>query len=170
MRTRRTSVRAALVGALATTAVLAAGPVPAAPTAPRIAMWHFLGDAVAPLDLRTVSSNVFTAPEIATVGWSQREVDAGEVDAECITLPLSGNPRAKMQGVRDGFVKLFARPGTGIVAGGVVVAPRASELIHPVAIAVSMSLTADQLAHAFTVYPSMSGSVAEAARRLHHVR
>jgi dihydrolipoamide dehydrogenase len=135
----------------------------------RIAMWHFLGDAVSPLDLRTVSSNVFTAPEIATVGWSQREVDAGEVDAECITLPLSGNPRAKMQGVRDGFVKLFARPGTGIVAGGVVVAPRASELIHPVAIAVSMSLTADQLAHAFTVYPSLSGSVAEAARRLHHV-
>jgi dihydrolipoamide dehydrogenase len=82
-------------------------------------------------------------------------------------LPLSGNPRAKMQGVRDGFVKLFARPGTGTVVGGVVVGPRASELIHPVAIAVSMSLTADQLAHAFTVYPSMSGSVAEAARRLH---
>ena len=44
-----------------------------------------------------------------------------------------------------------------------VVAPRASELIHPVAIAVAERLTADQLAHAFTVYPSMSGSVAEAA-------
>jgi pyruvate/2-oxoglutarate dehydrogenase complex dihydrolipoamide dehydrogenase (E3) component len=136
----------------------------------RIAMWHFLGDAVSPLDLRTVSSNVFTAPEIATVGWSQKEVDAGEIDAECITLPLSGNPRAKMQGVRDGFVKLFARPGTGIIVGGVVVGPRASELIHPVAIAVSMSMTADELAHAFTVYPSISGSIAEAARRLHHVR
>jgi dihydrolipoamide dehydrogenase len=49
----------------------------------------------------------------------------------------------------------------------VVVGPRASELIHPVAIAVAQNLTADQLAHAFTVYPSMSGSVAEAARRLH---
>jgi len=136
----------------------------------RIAMWHFLGDAVAPLDLKTVSSNVFTAPEIATVGWSQKAVDAGEIDAECVMLPLSGNPRAKMQGVRDGFVKLFARPGTGIVVGGVVVGPRASELIHPVAIAVAENLTADQLAHAFTVYPSMSGSVAEAARRLHVFR
>jgi NAD(P)H dehydrogenase (quinone) len=39
-----------------------------------------------------------------------------------------------------------------------------------VAIAVSQNLTADQLAHAFTVYPSMSGSVAEAARRLHRFR
>jgi dihydrolipoamide dehydrogenase len=136
----------------------------------RIAMWHFLGDAVAPLDLETVSSNVFTQPEIATVGWTQAQVDAGEVDAECLMLPLSGNPRAKMQGIRDGFVKLFARTGTGIVVGGVVVGPRASELIHPVAIAVAERLTADQLAQAFTVYPSISGSVAEAARRLHRFR
>jgi pyruvate/2-oxoglutarate dehydrogenase complex dihydrolipoamide dehydrogenase (E3) component len=136
----------------------------------RIAMWHFLGDAVAPLDLKSVSANVFTAPEIATVGWTQGAVEAGEIDAETVMLPLSGNARAKMQGVRDGFVKLYARPGTGIIVGGVVVGPRASELIHPVALAVSQSLTADQVAQAFTVYPSMSGSVAEAARRLHRVR
>ena len=135
----------------------------------RIAMWHFLGDTVHPLDLKKVSSNVFTAPEIATVGWSQQAVDKGEIEAEMVTLPLSGNARSKMQGVRDGFVKLFCRPGTGIVVGGVVVGPRASELIHPVSIAVAESLTADQLAQAFTVYPSMSGSVAEAARRLHHI-
>lgn len=135
----------------------------------RIAMWHFLGDTVHPLDLKKVSSNVFTAPEIATVGWSQQAVDAGEMQAEVVMLPMSGNPRAKMQGVRDGFVKLLCRPGTGIVVGGVVVGPRASELIHPVSIAVAESLTADQLAQAFTVYPSMSGSIAEAARRLHHI-
>jgi dihydrolipoamide dehydrogenase len=135
----------------------------------RIAMWHFLGDAVAPLDLKKVASNVFTAPEIATVGWSQQAVDRGEIEAKQLVLPLAGNARAKMQGVHDGFVKLFCRPGTGIVVGGVVVAPRASELIHPVSIAVAESMTADQLAQAFTVYPSMSGSVAEAARRLHRV-
>jgi len=135
----------------------------------RIAMWHFLGDTVHPLDLKKVSSNVFTAPEIATVGWSQQAVDAGEIHAESVMLPLAGNPRAKMQGIRDGFVKLFCRPGTGIVVGGVVVGPRASELIHPISIAVAESLTADQLAQAFTVYPSNSGSIAEAARRLHRV-
>jgi len=135
----------------------------------RIAMWHFLGDAVSPLDLKKVSSNVFTSPEIATVGWSQKAVDAGEIQAEVVMLPLAGNARAKMQGVRDGFVKLFCRPGTGIVVGGVVVGPRASELIHPVSVAVAESLTADQLAQAFTVYPSISGSIAEAARRLHRV-
>jgi dihydrolipoamide dehydrogenase len=133
----------------------------------RIAMQHALGDAVRPLDLRTVSANVFTEPEIATVGWTQSEVERGEIGGRTVMLPLSTNARAKMQGVRDGFVKLFCRPGTGIVIGGVVVAPRASELIFPISLAVDAGLTVDQIAHAFTVYPSMSGSVAEAARLLH---
>ncbi|CCB76508.1 MULTISPECIES: NAD(P)H-quinone dehydrogenase [Streptomycetaceae] len=134
----------------------------------RIAMYHFLGDAVAPLDLKTVSANVFTDPEIATVGYSQADVDNGTIDARMVKLPLLRNPRAKMQGIRDGFVKLFCRPGTGIVVGGVVVAPRASELIHPISIAVDNNLTVEQIANAFTVYPSLSGSVAEVARQLHN--
>jgi dihydrolipoamide dehydrogenase len=133
----------------------------------RIAMWHALGDSVAPLDLRTVSSNVFTAPEIATVGVSADDVAAGRVNARVMRLPLRSNPRAKMQAVQDGFVKVICLPTTGIVIGGVVVAPSASELIHPLSVAVRHKLTVDQLAEAFTVYPSLSGSLAEAARRLH---
>ncbi|MYW00325.1 NAD(P)H-quinone dehydrogenase [Streptomyces sp. SID3343] len=133
----------------------------------RIAMYHMLGDAVAPLNLKAVSSNVFTDPEIATVGYTQAAIDAGEIDARGVKLPLSRNPRAKMQGIHDGFVKLFCRPGTGIVVGGVIVAPRASELIHTVALAVDLHLTVDQIASGFTVYPSLSGSIAEAARQLH---
>jgi dihydrolipoamide dehydrogenase len=49
----------------------------------------------------------------------------------------------------------------------VVVAPRASELIHPISLAVDNNLTVEQVASAFTVYPSVSGSIAEAARQLH---
>ena len=133
----------------------------------RIAMAHALGDAVAPLNLRAVSANIFTYPEIATVGFSQKDLDEGTVDATSVMLPLATNPRAKMQGITDGFVKLFARKGGGTVVGGVVVAPRASELIYPVTLAVQHGLTVDQLAGTFTVYPSLSGSVAEAARQLH---
>jgi dihydrolipoamide dehydrogenase len=133
----------------------------------RIAMWHSLGDAVSPLDLATVSSNVFTAPEIATVGISQQQVDSGEFTAVSVLLPLEGNARAKMQGLHDGFVKIFCLPITGIIVGGVVVAPRASELIFPLAVAVAQRITVDQLAKDFTVYPSLSGSISEAARRLH---
>ncbi|HMR12325.1 MAG TPA: NAD(P)H-quinone dehydrogenase [Arachnia sp.] len=133
----------------------------------RVAMWHALGDAVTPLDLRHVSSNVFTTPEVATVGISQAEVDRGDLRVGSVLLPLASNARAKMQGFTDGFVKLFCLPTTGIIVGGVVVAPRASELIHAVSVAVSQRVNVDDFSHAFTVYPSMSGSLAEAARRLH---
>lgn len=134
----------------------------------RIAMWHSLGDAVAPLNLRTVSSNVFTTPEIATVGVTQKMVDSGEIRVASVLLPLAPNARSKMQGFTDGFVKLFCLPTTGIIIGGVVVAPRASELIHSVSLAVAQKVTVDDFSTAFTVYPSMSGSIAEAARRLHN--
>lgn len=133
----------------------------------RIAMSHLLGDAVNPLSLVKVSSNVFTSPEIATVGLSEVAIEERGIQADVAVLPLGSNARAKMQGVHHGFVKLFSRRGAGVVIGGVVVGPRASELIHAVSLAVSSSLTVDQVADAFTVYPSMSGSVAEVARSLH---
>ncbi|MGB5935731.1 MAG: NAD(P)H-quinone dehydrogenase, partial [Ornithinimicrobium sp.] len=133
----------------------------------RIAVAHALGDAVAPLSLRKVSSNIFTDPEIATVGVSQEDVDQGRVDARVVMLSLTKNPRAKMQNLRDGFVKIFARKGGDTIVGGVVVSPRASELIFPIALAVASKLSVDQFASTFTVYPSMSGSIAEAARQLH---
>ncbi len=133
----------------------------------RIAMWHALGDAVSPLKLTVVSANIFTSPEIATVGISQNDVDAGRVAANAVMLPLATNPRAKMDSFQDGFVKVFSQQGSGTVLGGVVVAPRASELIYPVSVAVQNHLTVDQLSGTFTVYPSMSGSISEAARRLH---
>jgi pyruvate/2-oxoglutarate dehydrogenase complex dihydrolipoamide dehydrogenase (E3) component len=132
----------------------------------RIAMWHALGEGVAPIRLRTVAANVFTHPEIATVGVSQKAIDSGEVPARTIMLPLATNARAKMEGVRHGFVKLFCRPATGVVVGGVVVAPNASELILPIALAVQNQLTVDNLALTFSVYPSLSGSITEAGRQL----
>ena len=132
----------------------------------RIAMWHALGEAVSPLRLRTVAANVFTDPELATVGVSQDEVDSGRTPARQVMLPLSGNARAKMADLRDGFVKLFCRPASGQVIGGVVVAPNASELILPITMAVENNLTVDQLALTITIYPSLSGSITEAARQL----
>jgi dihydrolipoamide dehydrogenase len=71
-----------------------------------------------------------------------------------------------MQGHQDGFVKLYCRPATGVIVGAVVVAPNASELIFPLALAVQRSLTVAEVAATIGVYPSLSGSIAEAARQL----
>jgi pyruvate/2-oxoglutarate dehydrogenase complex dihydrolipoamide dehydrogenase (E3) component len=132
----------------------------------RIAMYHALGDEVTPIRLRTVAAAVFTRPEIAAVGISQNAIDSGSVPARTIMLPLTTNARAKMSLLRRGFVKIFCRPATGVVIGGVVVAPIASELILPIALAVQNHLTVRDLAQTLSVYPSLSGSVIEAARRL----
>jgi pyruvate/2-oxoglutarate dehydrogenase complex dihydrolipoamide dehydrogenase (E3) component len=132
----------------------------------RIAMYHALGEAVNPLRLRTVAATVFTHPEVATVGVSQTAIDDGSIQARIIMLPLKTNARAKMSELHQGFVKLFCRQDSGVVIGGVVVAPIASELILPIAIAVQSRITVDDLAQTLAIYPSLSGSITEAARRL----
>ncbi|WP_244963370.1 NAD(P)H-quinone dehydrogenase [Actinomyces trachealis] len=131
----------------------------------RIAMRHALGDAVAPLEVGTVSQAVFTLPEIASVGISVGELE--EFDAVATTVPLGRNARAKMLGLREGFIKLYSQRRTGEVLGGVVVGSRASEQILAVTLAVTHRLTVEQMMNAFSVYPSLSGTLTEAARQLH---
>jgi NAD(P)H dehydrogenase (quinone) len=135
----------------------------------RTAVFHAMGDAVNPTELRNVTSNIFTQPEIATVGWSQKQIEEGIAQGEIYKLPLQTNARAKMQNIKDGFVKIFARTGSGTVIGGVIVAPRASELIFPLALAVEHRLTVDDVAKAYAVFPSISGAITDAARAMHIV-
>lgn len=132
----------------------------------RIAMYHALGEGLEPIRLRTVAAAVFTRPEIAAVGVPQSKIDDGSVPARTVVLPLNTNARAKMSGLRRGFVKIFCRPATGVVIGGVVVAPIASELIMPIALAVQNGNDVEDLAQTFSVYPSLAGSITEAGRRL----
>src|SRR5215211_1189808 len=82
----------------------------------RIAMWHALGEAVQPIRLKTVAANVFTHPEIATVGIQEKSLTEG-ADVEVVRLPLATNARAKMGDLHDGFVKLYARRSTDVVIG-----------------------------------------------------
>ncbi|MDJ0317120.1 NAD(P)H-quinone dehydrogenase [Arthrobacter sp. H35-MC1] len=133
----------------------------------RIAVAHLGGDGVRPLKLNQVSSNIFTSPEIASVGVSEADLASGKYQGDVIKLSLQTNARAKMRNVNDGFIKIIARKGSGTVIGGVVVGAGACELIFPIALAVTQKLHVDDVANTFTVYPSMSGSISEAARRLH---
>jgi len=133
----------------------------------RIAIAHFLGDSVTPIKLHQVASNIFTSPEIASVGVSEADLESGKYQGDVVMLSLLSNARAKMRNTKDGFVKIIARKGSGTVIGGVVVGPNASELIFPISVAVTQKLHVDDLASTFTVYPSLTGSISEAARRLH---
>jgi dihydrolipoamide dehydrogenase len=132
----------------------------------RIAMWHALGKAVAPLRHDAIAACVFTDPEVATVGMTAEDAADSQLPVETICLPVASNSRAKMREHTTGFVKIRAMHGSGTVLGGVVVAERASELITPLSVAVFNRLNVSQLAYAFSIYPSLSGSLQETARIL----
>lgn len=133
----------------------------------RAAVFHALGDEVRPINLRNVASNVFTYPEIATVGWQQNAIEEGIRRGRVVRLDLAHNPRAKMRGIRDGFVKIISGNELGTIIGAVVVAPRASELILPLSLAIEQRLTVDQFARAWAAYPSLSNSIVDLARQMH---
>jgi len=135
----------------------------------RTAIFHALGEMVRPVEERNIAANIFTQPEIATVGIDESDIAAGKLVTKAVTykLPLKTNARAKMMGIKDGFVKIFASQGSGVVLGGVIVAPKASELIFPLALAVEHRLTVDQVGSAFAVYPSLVGSISDVARAMH---
>lgn len=135
----------------------------------RTAIFHALGDTVIPIERRRITANIFTAPEIATVGRQEQDLATGAINGYVHKLPLAANARAKMMGISDGFVKIIAREGSGTVIGGVIVAPRASELIYPIAIAVERRLTVDQVSRVFAVFPSLTGSITDATRAMHLV-
>ena len=132
----------------------------------RVAMWHALGQAVTPIRWDAVAATIFTDPEVATVGMSPQDAEAASVPFITARLDFAGNPRAKMADTTDGFVKVHAMRGSGIVLGAVIVSARASDLIQPLAVAVQNRLTVAQLAQTIAVYPSMQGSISECARML----
>jgi NAD(P)H dehydrogenase (quinone) len=133
----------------------------------RNAVWHFIGRSVQPLRSDVIARCVFTEPEVASVGIpTKRVAQHGSSVIETVKLDYHSNPRAKMTEHTRGFVKLHARRGSGTVLGGVVVADSASDLITPFSVAVRNRLTVEQIAHAFTIYPSMAGSLQETARQL----
>lgn len=133
----------------------------------RVAMQHALGDSLDPFSAAHIAQTVFTSPQVATVGLLEEAAAEQGIPVKTALLPLSRNARAKMQGMNDGFVKLVITEESGTLLGAVVVSQRASDLIFGLTVGVTQRLTADQLASSSTVYPSLSGSIAEAARMLH---
>ena len=133
----------------------------------RIAMWHALGEAVAPLRLKTVAANVFTHPEIATVGigyaGDQLRARCRPARSCCRWRPTPG-PRCRATATASSSCTAARPPASSSAASSS--RRHASELIFPLTLAVQRGLTVATWPRRSAVYPSLSGSIAEAARRL----
>ncbi|GBE24605.1 NAD(P)H dehydrogenase [bacterium BMS3Bbin02] len=124
---------------------------------------HIVGHDVTPLDYRKVAQAIFTEPEIASVGLEEVDAASEGRKVRITKVPLAANPRALIQGNAHGFVKVISDPATRIVLGGTVVGHHASELIAPIALAVTAQLRVDALLETLMVHPSLVESISEAA-------
>lgn len=126
------------------------------------ALAHVLGNADA-TDLSLVPAAVFTTPEAATVGLTEEQAKEAQPEATVRKAFYRANGRAlAMDAGSDGLVKLITAPD-GKVLGAHVLGAHASELVHEVALLMSMGGTLDQLRHTIHAHPTLSELVLQAA-------
>ena len=110
----------------------------------------------------------FTSPEVARIGMT--EAVASAHGGRVAELPLSEIDRAITDGSEDGFIKLIAGPKRitrglfgGQLIGATIVAPRAGEMIHEIALAMRVGMFTGRLAQTVHAYPSWSYGIQKAA-------
>jgi len=113
-------------------------------------------------DNRAIPAVVFTDPEIAWTGLTEREAEARGINVKVGRFPLSALGRARTLGRVEGFVKIIADPVTQQVLGVGMVGPHASELIAEGTLALEMGATLEDLMVTIHPHPTLSESIMEA--------
>jgi dihydrolipoamide dehydrogenase len=116
--------------------------------------------------LDVVPSCVYTIPELASVGLGETEARARYGDVRIGYFPLAACGKALIDGGETGFVKIIANPADGALLGGVIVGPKATELIAQLALAISAELTYEEIGATIHPHPTISESIMEAAHDL----
>ena len=114
---------------------------------------------------RAVPRCIFVTPEVAAVGPGETELkNRGQAYKKAIT-PIQAVGRANTSNQRTGFVKIITSP-KGQVLGGSIIAPRAGEMIHEIALAVKADLHVRTIAETIHAFPTWSEAVKLTARQL----
>ena len=114
------------------------------------------GEPLETIDYRLRLFAVFTRPEAAMVGLSEREARELGLDIAAASYPFNDHGKSLIHGDTDGFVKLLADRQTGELLGGAVVGPHASELIHEVVVALRYRSTAAEFLKIPHYHPTLS--------------
>ena len=117
----------------------------------------------AAVDYQTIPAVVFTEPEIAQVGWTPERAQSSNIEFITGEFPFSASGRALTTGTSEGFVRLIADEETGMLLGGQLVGPEASELVGEVGLAIEMGATIDDVSATIHTHPTLSEAVMEAA-------
>ena len=108
------------------------------------------------MDYINVPSVIFTHPEIATVGMSEKMLQKAGKKYNVKKVPFSSNGKALSMGEIIGFVKLIEDDETNKIVGGAVIGPDAGNLIATITIQINTGLTAKQVAQTVFAHPTLA--------------
>src|SRR5690606_33511837 len=106
---------------------------------------------------------VFTDPEMASVGYTEQEAKDAGIDIVVSKFPFAANGRALSLNETDGSLKLITRKEDGLVIGGQIVGPNASDLIAEIGLAIEAGMTAEDIALTVHAHPTLGEITMEAA-------
>ena len=108
------------------------------------------------VDYRLLLSVVFTEPQVAMVGLTEKTASDLRVKYIAASYPFNDHGKSLLMEAKDGFVKLLAHPKTGEILGGTCVGPVAGELIHEIVVAMAGRMTVHQLAAIPHYHPTLA--------------
>ena len=108
------------------------------------------------MDYRLLTVVVFTDPQIACVGLTEREARSRGVEVRVASHPFNDHGKSMIMEALDGFVKLIADPRTGEILGGACVGPMGGELIHEIVVAMDRRMTVHALAAVPHYHPTLA--------------
>ncbi|MEA3189115.1 MAG: hypothetical protein QOD99_2945 [Chthoniobacter sp.] len=108
------------------------------------------------IDYRLRLFVIFTEPQVASVGFTEKELLPTGAEYRTAQYPFSDHGKSMVIGETDGFVKLIAGQADGEILGAAVVGPHASELIHEIAVAMHFHATVQDLAAVPHYHPTLS--------------
>ncbi len=105
---------------------------------------------------RLLISIVFTEPQVAFVGLTEKEANARGIKFISASYPFNDHGKSLIMEANDGFVKLLANPKTGEILGGECVGPLGGELIHEIVAAMAKRMTVHELAAMPHYHPTLA--------------
>ncbi len=116
-----------------------------------------------PIDYSTIPSCVYTSPEVASVGLTEKQAAEKGIELKVGRFQFTASGKATAAGERDGFVKLLFDAATYKLIGAHFVGMNVTEMIAEPTVAKALGATAEVLAHTIHPHPTMNEAVMEAA-------
>jgi len=118
-----------------------------------------------PADYSVLPTSIFTEPELAGVGLTEREARDRGIDHETVTHDIKYVQRSSYKEQKRGLYKIVYETGTRRVLGLHVVAPNAGEIVQGFSLGLRLGATVDDLAAMHHVFPTFSEGVKAAAEQ-----